>query len=170
MKKILLSISLIGVFIVYVFLERSGRGSGSSVAVAPTPAVPSASSAPPAPMRSSSSGAGSGAGRSGSMGMGSGGTMFSGYRNGTYTGSVENVFFGNVQVQISVRGGKVADVMFLQYPNDRSYSQYVSSIAIPALTQEAIRAQNSQVDIVSGATQTSLGFQQSLASALAKAS
>jgi uncharacterized protein with FMN-binding domain len=37
------------------------------------------------------------------------------------------------------------------------------------LIQEAISSQSAQVDVVSGATQTSQGFQQSLASALVKA-
>ncbi len=104
------------------------------------------------------------------MGNGSmmGGMM--GYRDGTYTGAVADAFFGNVQVQVSVKSGKITNVAFLQYPNTHSYSVYVNSQAMPILTQEAIQAQNSQVDLVSGATQTSMAFQQSLASALAKAS
>lgn len=91
------------------------------------------------------------------------------YHDGTYTGSVVNVFFGNVQVKVSVKSGKVADVSFLQYPNTHSYSVYVNSVAMPILSKEAIQGQNAQVNIVSGATQTSLGFQQSLAAALTQA-
>jgi len=40
---------------------------------------------------------------------------------------------------------------------------------MPSLKQEAIQTQSAQVDIVSGATQTSQAFIQSLASALTKA-
>ena len=40
---------------------------------------------------------------------------------------------------------------------------------MPNLKQEAITAQNAQVDIVSGATDTSNAFMQSLSSALSQA-
>lgn len=66
-------------------------------------------------------------------------------------------------------GGELTDVKILAYPNDRSTSVRINGAALPKLVQEAISSQNAQVDIVSGATQTSQGFQQSLASALAKA-
>jgi uncharacterized protein with FMN-binding domain len=57
-------------------------------------------------------------------------------------------------------------VQFLQYPSDRRTSQRINSIAMPYLRQEAIQAQSAQVDIISGATLTSEGFQASLQSAL----
>ncbi|MBI3573009.1 MAG: FMN-binding protein [Candidatus Kerfeldbacteria bacterium] len=91
------------------------------------------------------------------------------YRNGTYTGTVADAFYGNVQVQASIKGGKLVDVQFLQYPNDRGHSIEVSNVSTPILRQEAIQAQNANVDIVSGATATSQAFQQSLASALSQA-
>ncbi len=98
------------------------------------------------------------------------GGMTGAYKDGAYIGDVANAFFGNVEVQVSIKSGKIADVTFLQYPNDRSYSRSVSNKAMPILTREAIQAQSSNVDIVSGATQTSQAFQESLASALSKAS
>ncbi len=91
------------------------------------------------------------------------------YKDGTYTGDVTDAFYGNVQVQTTVSGGKIIDVAFLQYPNDRSTSVAINSQAMPYLKQEAIQAQSAQVDIVSGATQTSNAFIQSLGSALSKA-
>ncbi|MCL4389881.1 MAG: FMN-binding protein [Patescibacteria group bacterium] len=91
------------------------------------------------------------------------------YKDGVYTGAVADAYYGNVQVQATVTGGKITDVVFLQYPNDRPTSREINAIAMPALKQEAISAQNAQVDIVSGATQTSMAFQQSLASALTQA-
>jgi uncharacterized protein with FMN-binding domain len=91
------------------------------------------------------------------------------YKNGVYTGSVEDAFYGIVQVQVTVANGKISDVSFLQYPNDNKTSQFVSSQAMPLLRQEAIQAQNAQVDIVSGASATSQAFQASLVNALAKA-
>lgn len=91
------------------------------------------------------------------------------YADGEYTGSVADAFYGTVQVKAIVRGGKLADVQFLAFPNDRENSQYINSIAVPQLRSEAIAAQNANVDIVSGATATSQAFIESLSSALAAA-
>lgn len=91
------------------------------------------------------------------------------YKNGTYTGSVADAFYGNLQVQAVISGGRITDVIFLQFPNDNSTSQYVNSQADPMLKQEAIQAQSAQVDIISGASASSQAFQQSLADALAQA-
>ena len=91
------------------------------------------------------------------------------YKNGTYTGDSVDAFYGLVQVQVVVQNGKITDVSFLQYPSDRQTSREISSQAMPYLKQEAIQAQSANVDIVSGATQTSEAFRQSLQSALDKA-
>jgi uncharacterized protein with FMN-binding domain len=71
-----------------------------------------------------------------------------------------------VQVQVSIQGGALKSVQFLQYPNDRRTSRQINDIAMPYLQQEAIQAQSASVDIVSGATLTSQGFEMSLQSAL----
>ena len=91
------------------------------------------------------------------------------YADGSYTGSVADAYYGSVQVQVIVQSGKVATVNFLQYPSDRSTSRYINGQAMPILQSEAIQAQSANVDIVSGATDTSMAFQQSLANALAQA-
>lgn len=91
------------------------------------------------------------------------------YKDGTYTGDMENAFYGYVQVQAVVSGGKITDVVFLQHPSDRSESEYINSQAMPMLKQEAIQAQSANVDGVSGATDTSQAFVQSLEVALQKA-
>ncbi|HUZ92703.1 MAG TPA: FMN-binding protein [Candidatus Paceibacterota bacterium] len=91
------------------------------------------------------------------------------YADGSYNGSVADAYYGNVQVQAVVQGGKITDVRFLQYPDTHGTSIYINSQAMPYLTQEAIQAQSANVDIVSGATDTSMAFQQSLASALTQA-
>jgi len=92
------------------------------------------------------------------------------YKDGTYTGISADAYYGNVQVQIAINGGKITDVQFLDYPQDRRTSLEINSQAMPYLKTEAIQAQSAQVDIVSGATATSGAFQQSLASALSQAS
>lgn len=91
------------------------------------------------------------------------------YKNGTYTGSVADAFYGNVQVQVTISGGQITDVQFLQYPSDRQTSIMINSQAMPYLKQEAIAAQSAQVAGVSGATATSQAFIQSLSSALSQA-
>ena len=96
-------------------------------------------------------------------------TPTSGYKDGTYTGPVEDVNWGNVQVQATIQNGKITNVQFLQYPNDRNTSVRINSIADPELEQEAIQAQSANVDTITGATLTSEGFQQSLQNALSQA-
>lgn len=91
------------------------------------------------------------------------------YKDGNYTGSVVNAYYGNVQVSVSISGGKITDVKFLQYPNSHSTSVYINQQAMPYLKQETMQSQNANVQIISGATFTSQGFIQSLQSALNKA-
>ena len=91
------------------------------------------------------------------------------YKDGTYTGSTENAYYGDVQVSAHISGGKLTDVSFLQYPHTHSTSVYINHQAMPYLKQEAIKAQGSNVDIISGATYTSQAFVQSLRNALSQA-
>jgi uncharacterized protein with FMN-binding domain len=91
------------------------------------------------------------------------------YKDGTYTGSVDNAFYGNVQVSATIQSGKITAVNFLQYPDENPNSIYVNTSAIPYLKQEAIKAQSSNVSAVTGATFTSQAFMQSLSNALSQA-
>jgi uncharacterized protein with FMN-binding domain len=91
------------------------------------------------------------------------------YKDGVYTGDVADAGYGPVQAQALVQGGKITDVQFLQYPGDRQRSVAIYEMAAPTLKQEVIQAQNANIDLVSGATQTSSAFRVSLSSALAKA-
>jgi uncharacterized protein with FMN-binding domain len=93
----------------------------------------------------------------------------SGYKDGTFTGSVEDAYYGNVQVSATIASGKITAVNFLQYPNDNPNSMYVNSQAVPYLKQEAVQAQSANVNIITGATLTSQAFIQSLATALNQA-
>lgn len=92
-----------------------------------------------------------------------------GLKNGEYTGDIADAYYGNVQVKAVISGGRITDVQFLQYPSDRRTSVMINTQAMPDLKQEAIQAQNANVDIVSGATATSQAFRQSLQSALSQA-
>ena len=54
----------------------------------------------------------------------------------------------------------------LQYPNGNGKDQEINSYALPILTSETVDAQSADIDMVSGATVTSVGYQSSLQSAL----
>jgi uncharacterized protein with FMN-binding domain len=81
-------------------------------------------------------------------------------------GKVVNTHYGPVQVEVTIAGGKVVDVQALQLPNDRQYSAEISNYVAPYLRKMALRAQSANIDIISGATYTSMGYARSLQSAL----
>lgn len=91
------------------------------------------------------------------------------YKNGTYTGKSSDALYGYVQVKATISGGKLTTVDFLDYPHDRGNSIMINKDAMPQLQQQAIQAQSAHVDGVSGATDTSQAFIQSLGDALAQA-
>ena len=91
------------------------------------------------------------------------------YKDGTYTGTAADAFYGTVQIQATIQNGKLAGVQVLQYPNDRDESVQINQMAMPQLKQEAIQSQSASVDIVSGATDSSQAFMLSLANALSQA-
>jgi uncharacterized protein with FMN-binding domain len=55
------------------------------------------------------------------------------------------------------------------YPNHTNRSVYINQTALPILKAEALRAQSANVNMVSGATDSSDAFAQSLQSAILKA-
>jgi uncharacterized protein with FMN-binding domain len=65
---------------------------------------------------------------------------------------------------------KIIGVTVPEYPNHTSRSTYNNQQAIPYLVQEVLRAQmNSNIQLISGATDTSYGFIQTLQAAIIKA-
>jgi uncharacterized protein with FMN-binding domain len=91
------------------------------------------------------------------------------YKDGEFSGEPAEILWGYVQVKTVIQGGRIADVQFLQMPFDRARSVEITDFVKPLLKSEAIKAQSAQVDLISSATMTSLGFRETLASALAKA-
>ncbi len=80
-------------------------------------------------------------------------------------GDAVSTRFGTVQVKVTIDGGRLVDVTSLQLPSGGRDSQ-VSAYAEPILRSEALQAGNAGIDTVSGATYTSMGYIQSLQSAL----
>jgi uncharacterized protein with FMN-binding domain len=159
MKKYTLAALTIGAFLLYAVLLNyrhalvsvfhGGRGGQSLASAQPAPGQTSATGAQAPQQPTAVSGAQ--------------------FKDGAYTGNSVNVFFGNVQVSAVISGGKLSAVHFLQYPNTHSVSVFINQQAMPYLKSEAIQAQSANVNIISGATLTSEGFQASLASALNQA-
>jgi uncharacterized protein with FMN-binding domain len=124
--------------------------SGQAGAQAATPSASGSSSASSSPRASSSPGSVTGAAK-------------------TVTGTVSDTMFGPVQVQITVKNGKVTAAQAVQYPQGSPRDQQINSYAVPVLNQEAVSASSASIDAVSGATYTSGGYVTSLQSALDKA-
>ncbi|MHB8630974.1 MAG: FMN-binding protein [Candidatus Limnocylindria bacterium] len=85
------------------------------------------------------------------------------------TGATVETLFGPVEVEVALAGGKLVDVQAVQLPFDRARSARISQYVAPILRSEAIQAQSAQVDIVSGATYTSVAYARSLDSAIKRA-
>ena len=84
----------------------------------------------------------------------------------TVTGQSVSTRYGPVQVRVVATGTRVEDVTALTLPSEEARSVQISQRAAPALRQEALAAQSAEIDMVSGATFTSQGYQRSLQSAL----
>ncbi len=114
-------------------------------------------------------GTGGGTAQSGAAGP-SGGTAQGGgsSQNGSRTidGPVVDTRFGPVQVEITVAGGRLADVTALELPSGDSRSASISSRVEPTLRSQALTAKSANIDGVSGATYTSIAYARSLQAAL----
>lgn len=91
------------------------------------------------------------------------------YKDGTYTGQDVLTQFGDVQVKVTISGGKITDVQAVQMPFDRPRSYEISQYAGPMLHDEVLQAQTAKIDSISGATFTSDAYAQSLQAALDQA-
>lgn len=156
MKKFVVAVFIVGAFILYSFWYHS-----NAVALEPTNST-TASSASSSTSATPTNGASPTTVAAGTSGSGS-------YKDGTYIGSVADATWGNIQVKAVIQNGKITSVQFLQYPNDRNRSIMINSYADPQLSSEAIQAQSANVDIVTGATDSSQAFIQSLSDALSQA-
>jgi uncharacterized protein with FMN-binding domain len=156
------TLSALAAAVVLALNFRTPPSSSLSTAAAPPPPASSASGSTPTP---TASGAPPAAG--GSPAPSPTATPgASALKNGTFTGQTVTGFYGPVQVQLVISGGRITDVKTLQSPNDNPQSVYIASVALPHLRQEVLQAQSAQVNAVSGATFDSQGYTQSVQSAL----
>ena len=158
-KKVLAGAVVVGTFVAYVWSQKMpddevvATSMPSESTFLPTPTIPTTPTTKPVtPVATTPNPKPAGA-----------------FRDGTYTGVVADAYYGNVEVQAVIQNGALADVVFLQHPNDRSTSIRINNAAMPLLKSEAIRAQSASVNTVSGASETSRAFRESLQSALIQA-
>jgi uncharacterized protein with FMN-binding domain len=146
----------------------SGSGAASGTGSSPAPAA--ASTAPTAAGAGGSTGSGASTGSAGSGSSSTGQAASAGtLKSGRFTGSVVQIPFGNVQVQVTVQGGRITDAQMVQMPTAHARSQMISQYVAPILRQEVLQAQSAQINLVSGATYTSEAYAQSLQAAIDQA-
>jgi uncharacterized protein with FMN-binding domain len=87
----------------------------------------------------------------------------------TATGAAVNYNFGVLSVSVTVSGSKISKVDIASLDDGGNFrSQSIDQQSIPILEQQALQAQDANIQGVSGASYTSAGFEQSLQSALGK--
>lgn len=96
-------------------------------------------------------------------------TSTTGSVSGTFTGAAVETRYGAVQVEITVEDGVITSSEAIKYPNRDRHDQQINAYAVPVLNAEALDAQSADIDSVSGATFTSVGYAQSLQSAIDEA-
>ena len=129
-----------------------------------TPTVPTATASTASAASSAAQSAGTSSSTTGGTSAAGTGTGVS----GTATGDSIATRYGNAQVRVTVKDGKIVQIDALQLQANDPRSVQISSTAAPILQQEILTKQTAGVDAVSGATYTSASYTQSLQSALDK--
>lgn len=156
MRRITLWLASTATTLVLLFSYHTSTSSGTTTSIA----APTNGGSVAAAGSGSSSGSDPAAASGSSSGSGD---------STTYTGAAASTRFGDVQVQITIASGKVTAATVTQVPWRDHRDQEINSQAVPILNEEAVSAQSSNIDMVSGATYTSQGYAQSLQSALDQA-
>ena len=84
----------------------------------------------------------------------------------TATGTLEQYGYGELNVKVTVSGGRIRDVTVPKLLVAEQYSQQLAQSVIPMLRSEVLKAQSANISGVSGATYTSEAYALSLQAAL----
>jgi uncharacterized protein with FMN-binding domain len=84
----------------------------------------------------------------------------------TIDGTAVQTRYGTVQVRVTLQGDTITAIQAVQLPDGDGRSMQISSRVEPTLQRQALQAQSANIDGVSGATYTSIGYARSLQSAL----
>ena len=156
-------LSTISALVLLFSYHTSTSSSPSTSIVAQSGATTGGTSTGTAGSTGSDSGGGSSSGSGSSPGSGTTSAAK------TYTGDSLSTRYGDVQVQITVKNGKITDSTVTKVPWSNGRDQEINSYAVPILNQEAVAQQSANIDMVSGATYTSQGYLGSLQSAIDQA-
>ena len=97
---------------------------------------------------------------SGAAGSGTGGPPR------TATGTQVSFGYGTLEIRVTVRGSRIANLAVAELQTLEPTSQAISEQAIPELRSEVLAAQSANVQGISGASYTSTAYVQSLQAAL----
>lgn len=163
MKKIVIAImatisGLVALFSYHTSTESVAATTPQGTESGTTQADPSTTTAAPGATTSAGS-SGSASAAPTASASGSGG-------NGTYTGDAVETRWGTVQVEITVKNGKITSADAVQFPTGNPKDRQINAYAVPELNSEVVAAQSASIDAVSGATVTSDGYLESLQSAI----
>ena len=157
MRKTLLiiaTVALLGMVAAYTYPAGQKAGPSSTAAVvspAPSQTTSTATASSPAATAGSSA------------------QVTGQYKDGTYTGGTYSSDYGDVQVSLTISGGKIASVSLPRLTEYDQHSREIDGYAVPLLKQQTLQAQSATIDGVSGATYTSSSYMRSLQSAIDKA-
>jgi hypothetical protein len=162
LRRVILAIcaTAVALLLLLSFKTHTQSGGASSAAIAsPTPGTDAGA----ASVGASAPGSGtSPAGPAGSASAGGG-------PGKTVAGTAWPTVYGPVQVQLTVKDGRITAASALEYPQETPRDEQINAYAIPQLNAETLAADSASIDAVSGATYTSQGYIASLQSALDKA-
>ena len=168
MRRVILAIvaTAAGLVLLLSFKSHSSSGGLASSISTPDQNGTGTSSADP----SSSAGTGTTSTSSGSKSTESKSTgSKSSAGSQTVDGNSVSTIYGPIQVDITVKGGKITAVSVPVYPEGTMRDVQINEFALPELVQETISADSANIDAVSGASYTSQGYISSLQSAIDKA-
>jgi uncharacterized protein with FMN-binding domain len=83
----------------------------------------------------------------------------------TYAGKWSDGAYGPVQAVLTISGSKIVSVQ-INIRDNTPTGSVIDARAVPVLQRETLEAQSARIDTVSGATQTSVAYASSLASAI----
>jgi uncharacterized protein with FMN-binding domain len=84
------------------------------------------------------------------------------------TGPLENFGYGTIAVRVTVRGSQVIAASVTTLTTLEPTSQQITAQAVPILHSEVLAAHSANINGVSGATYTSIGYYRSLQAAIHK--
>lgn len=88
------------------------------------------------------------------------------FADGSFTSRPVRTNYGDVQVRIVMQSGLIEEVQIVEFPDRTPTSARMSIDVLPVLTGQTVAKQDWDVDVVSGATQTSIAFQRAMVYAL----